>query len=587
MIVPMKKVSLLCLDEDKKHTLETLRDLGVMHITATRHVSSDDRTLCENKILLLEKIHNVLAERKLAGQAGTAKDSVQTIKDIAAYLEEQDKNNRKLDSLRKAAEQLQPWGNFSPELIKKLKAGGINVALCQASPKQYQILKAQGLNCQLVSQNKAMVNFAVITGGPLDSELPLAVLPDNVSLAEVQAEIEEILQRNLEISQALDNAAGGLEQLEQQLAELKSESEFLRTRDGMAQHERIAVLNGYVPIPEEQNLIAAAKQHGWALLLTEPENPEVVPTLIKTPKIFSIIKPIFEFIGIAPGYNEVDVGVVFLLFFTMFFGMIIGDAGYGSLFLLTAIGCKIKFRDPKFRLSINLFITLSLMTIFWGAINGNWFGLSAPGLKFFTEPSIKDQHIQMICFILAVAQLSIGRIWHGIKIGTLRGGLGQFGWVLVLWGNFFLTMKLIVFPGDFPVYMYYLYAIGFILVAACDVNWKDMGAVFNFPFGAIGSFVDMLSYIRLFAVGMAGFYIAKSFNDMAVNLAHSSPWPVVGVVGAIVVLLFGHILNILLCLMGVLVHGIRLNTLEFSNHIGLRWAGFVYAPFKKKLTKQI
>jgi V/A-type H+-transporting ATPase subunit I len=143
-------------------------------------------------------------------------------------------------------------------------------------------------------------------------------------------------------------------------------------------------------------------------------------------------------------------------------------------------------------------------------------------------------------------------------------------------------MKLIVFPGVFPVYMYYLYVIGFVLVAACDVNWTDMGDVFNFPFGAIGSFVDMLSYIRLFAVGMAGFYIAKSFNDMAMNLVDSSPWPIVGIAGAIVVLLFGHILNILLCLMGVLVHGIRLNTLEFSNHIGLRWAGFVYQPFKKK-----
>jgi V/A-type H+-transporting ATPase subunit I len=581
MIVPMKQLSLLCLANDKQATLEALRELGVMHITTTNQFASDDRTKIEAQVTALEKIHNVLAERKIANNAVSTKPAL-SAEAIIALLDEQEKNNRQLDSLHKSAEQLLPWGNFSSALISSLKERGINIALCQATEKQYQELIDQGLQCQLISQSKIAFYFAVISEQPLDIELPLATLPENNSLAEIQADISKLSERNKEIAQTLNQAAENLAIYSDELAKLESEAEFLRTRDGMVTHEQIAILNGYIPAPEEARLIASSKEHGWGLLLTEPEDMETVPTLTKVPKIFSIIKPVFEFIGISPGYNEMDVSIVFLLFFILFFSMIIGDAGYGSLFLLAAIVCKIKFRDPKFKLPINLFITLSTMTIVWGGINGNWFGLSAPGLKFFTDPSIKDQNVQLVCFVLAVAQLTIGRIWHGIKIGTIRGGLGQLGWILVLWGNFFLTMKLIVFPGVFPVYMYYLYVIGFVLVAACDVNWTDMGDVFNFPFGAIGSFVDMLSYIRLFAVGMAGFYIAKSFNDMAMNLVDSSPWPIVGIAGAIVVLLFGHILNILLCLMGVLVHGIRLNTLEFSNHIGLRWAGFVYQPFKKK-----
>ena len=581
MIVPMKQLSLLCLANDKQATLEALRELGVMHITATNQLASDDRIKVEAKVSALEKIHNVLAERKITANVESTKPALDAVA-LTALLDEQEKNNRQLDSLHKSAEQLSPWGNFSSELISNLKERGINIALCQATEKQYQELLGQGLQCQLISQSKIALYFAVISEQPLDIELPLATLPENSSLAEIQADIAKFSQRNQAIAQTLDQAAANMTVYTDELAKLESEAEFLRTRDGMVTHEHIAVLNGYIPVPEEARLIASSKEHGWALLLTEPEDMESVPTLTKVPKIFSIIKPVFEFIGISPGYNEMDVSVVFLLFFILFFSMIIGDAGYGSLFLLAAIVCKIKFRDPKFKLPINLFITLSTMTIVWGGINGNWFGLSAPGMNFFTDPSVKDQNVQLVCFVLAIAQLTIGRIWHGIKIGTIRGGLGQLGWILVLWGNFFLTMKLIVFPGAFPVYMYYLYIIGFVLVAACDVNWTDMGDVFNFPFGAIGSFVDMLSYIRLFAVGMAGFYIAKSFNDMAMNLVDSSPWPIIGIAGAIVVLLFGHILNILLCLMGVLVHGIRLNTLEFSNHIGLRWAGFVYQPFKKK-----
>jgi V/A-type H+-transporting ATPase subunit I len=145
-------------------------------------------------------------------------------------------------------------------------------------------------------------------------------------------------------------------------------------------------------------------------------------------------------------------------------------------------------------------------------------------------------------------------------------------------------MNLIVYPGDFPSYMYALYGVGVTLVIVCDVNWLDPGEAFNFPFGLIGSFVDMLSYIRLFAVGMAGYYIASSFNMMAMNIWNIQLawyWYPLLLVFGLVVILFGHILNILLCLMGVLVHGVRLNTLEFSNHLGLRWAGFEYKPFKK------
>jgi V/A-type H+-transporting ATPase subunit I len=155
---------------------------------------------------------------------------------------------------------------------------------------------------------------------------------------------------------------------------------------------------------------------------------------------------------------------------------------------------------------------------------------------------------------------------------------------MVIWGNFFTAIKLIVFNQDpFPTFAFYLYVIGIVLILVFYVQWTDIGSIFNLPFGFIGSFVDVLSYIRLFAVGLATYYIANSFNNMGNMLLQISPWLIVG---TIIVLLFGHILNILLALMGVLVHGIRLNTLEFSNQMELQWLGHVYTPFKKQ-TKMI
>ena len=116
----------------------------------------------------------------------------------------------------------------------------------------------------------------------------------------------------------------------------------------------------------------------------------------------------------------------------------------------------------------------------------------------------------------------------------------------------------------------------------CGVRWNQVADLFQFPFNVVGSFTDVLSYIRLFAVGLAGACIATSFNGMAFDVCSVSPWLLPA--GALVVI-FGHLLNIGLAFLSVLVHAVRLNTLEFSNHVGLSWSGQAFQPFKK-ITKQ-
>jgi V/A-type H+-transporting ATPase subunit I len=253
---------------------------------------------------------------------------------------------------------------------------------------------------------------------------------------------------------------------------------------------------------------------------------------------------------------------------------------------------KLKVTALPARQTANLLLVFSLSTIIWGALTGNFFGLDSPnrpwfmkGIDFFTDPEVKEQNLQMFCFILAVLHLTTGRLWRAILCWNVpRRLLGEIGWAVVLWGNFFTTLKLLVFPGEIETFILIIYAVGFGLVILFGVNWLDAGEVFNFPFGAIGTFIDILSYIRLYAVGMAGFYIASSFNGMGYELMTLpvSPWlfPLFILFG-LLVFLFGHTLNIALCLLGVLVHGVRLNALEFSNHFGLRWAGLEYKPFAK------
>jgi len=230
-----------------------------------------------------------------------------------------------------------------------------------------------------------------------------------------------------------------------------------------------------------------------------------------------------------------------------------------------------------------MFLLLSVATIVWGALCGSWFGVALlPGLPCLTAPDRAAQNVQAFCFTLALAQLSTGRIWKALHDRTLRSIGENAGWMLIIWGNFLLTLKLIVWPGSFPSAMYYLYGAGLLLVICFGVRWNQIADVFQFPFSIIGSFTDVLSYIRLFAVGMAGSCIAGSFNSMGLDICKASPW---FILFGVLAILAGHLLNIALGFMSVLVHGVRLNTLEFSNHTGLSWSGRKFTPFKRHQLK--
>ena len=279
-----------------------------------------------------------------------------------------------------------------------------------------------------------------------------------------------------------------------------------------------------------------------------------------------------------------------MIFFTIFYAIIIGDAGYGIVFgIASLLGLSAARKKPALKRPMQLFLILSIAATIWGALCGSWFGLSEipgtdikiPGLECFRDfasSSAKQANIQFFCFILAVIQLSTGRIWRALRERNWRACGQHLGWILIIWGNFFLTIRLIVYPGEFPEFMYALYGVGLLLVMLCGVNWKNAADIFQFPFDIIGSFTDVLSYIRLFAVGLAGACIAGSFNGMAFDLSSVSAWLIPA---GIMVALVGHLLNIALALLSVLVHAVRLNTLEFSNHSGLSWSGQSFNPFKK------
>lgn len=586
MIVPMKKVTLLALGTEQDEALTALRGLGVMQVETIRSTASENAQQLAEELSeatrITGELEKLLRENGGATPQGKPRSGAEALEEAADLLGKRDRFAGELENIRQRQKALAVWGEFNRDTLTALEEKGIHVHLCCGNEKQYEAATAlDEVECRSISEDSGRLFFVVTTLRDLEPDaLPEIRLGAEDNPPELRRRAGELELKLQAVGEELNALLASLPAAQRRVQTLESELEYARVHDSLAEHGAVVSLSGFVPEPEIEKLRAAAREHGWGLLITDPAPGDAVPTLLRESKFSRVISPLFQFLGISPGYDEIDVSGGVLVFFTIFYAMIIGDAGYGLVFLLGTLLAKWKFRNNRAAaLPLRLMTVLSIAAIVWGVLTNNYFG-TAPlpqlSLRFFTQPDVKDANVQAFCFALAVAQLSLGRIWRAIHDGNLRSVGRNLGWMLILWGNFFLTLRLIVWPGEFPTYMYWLYGAGLVLVICCDINWKNVADIFQFPFNIIGSFVDVLSYIRLFAVGMAGYYIAASFNGMGVSIWKASPY---FLLFGVLVILFGHLLNLGLCALSVLVHGVRLNTLEFSNHVGLSWSGSNFKPF--------
>ncbi|MBN1686115.1 MAG: V-type ATP synthase subunit I, partial [Spirochaetales bacterium] len=313
----------------------------------------------------------------------------------------------------------------------------------------------------------------------------------------------------------------------------------------------------------------------------------------------------FDLLGALPGYHEYDISFWFLLFFSLFFAMIIGDAGYGFIFLsmtLAAIFMR-KSKGKPAGLELTLLTVLSAVTIVWGALSGTWFGseaiAEAPPFKYLIlqpissfNPKSSDT-IKYMCFVIGTVHVTLAHGWSFIS--QLRQkprikALGQLGWMMIVLGAFYFVLNLVLDPIKYPIPNFALYMVAggialVVLFANQEGNFlrglvKGFAGLFQTFLSSISAFADVISYIRLFAVGLATVEIAKSFNAMAADMGNS----LVGLIGSILVLIIGHGINLIMGALSVIVHGVRLNMLEFSSHLGMEWSGIPYDPFSQKFT---
>lgn len=645
MIEPMKKVSLVILNKDKEQSLIDLRKLGLVHLEKLEGNSEKLLQLKEYtaNAVLAESILNDLKIMKNKKKAKKLQQPLSDDKVIDLIKEIVSKNDRKkqlMEEINADVNELERftfWGTVNLEDLEYLHSHNVQIRLYEIVAEKFAEID-ESIETVVFSNDKKTIRFLIINGGegrpekllPQAFEVPLPRMTTTLIEEEISKDKEEIAaieafyEANAKYSYAIKNFR----------INLGADIEFENINAGMnheAEKEEtdLAWISGYVPADNMPEFEAACKEHQWAYIADDPEEDDIeVPTKLKNNKLVSLVYPLTDFLGTVPGYHEFDISGWFLLFFTVFFGMIFGDGGYGALVTVGAVLLMLKSAAGKKKVSPLMFFVLlmGIATMVWGAVTCTWFGLDTKYIPDFLQklsiPMIsnaysndiwvpfwkpdsglgltKDQNLQIFCFMLGLIQLSIAHVktmGRNFSNKRILKGIGELGSLMQLIGMYWVVLSLVVSSQIFslseviygiPVgkIAIYLVLVGFILsfvfsnyegniLASIMASVKNIISVL---LGVVNVFSDIVSYIRLWAVGLAGAAISSTVNTLAGGfLGHLTMF-----LAVIALLVFGHGLNMILNLLSVIVHGVRLNTLEFSNHLGMTWSGLKYDPFKEK-----
>ena len=647
MILPMKKLTLLVLDSQKKVALKTLRNFGAVHIEKEA-ASSDTLTDLQNTYARVQQAESLITEAQ-PKKAEKAKPEtlalnrnalLQAVDEILDLKDQESNTRAAINKLTGEIEAYGSWGDFDPEDIRSFEENSIYLTIGELPEKSYTALPDTITTVRLAGGKKT-VRFAIVSE-TLDVPIDLPpdfnplILPD-MRLSAMHTERER-LQKQLPLFKAKIGARTELlAPLKAEAKKLAKEIEFETVHAGMqvipleedraaasgaaersitfaasdsaaapavssgnAEKEpiRLARLSGYILAEKQADFAGLAKANGWAFIADDPAEEDAVPTAMRHNRFVQLLTPLTDFLGTVPGYREPDISLWFLLFFGIFFAMIFGDAGYGSiLVILSLIGIgKAKAKEQPAPLAMQMFLYLGVLTVIWGTVTCNWFGisvdyipawlknLSIPAISNATEESIRNANLMQFCFTLGLIQLTIGHIISIVRNIRSPQILGHIGSIAMLYGMYVVVLSLVVSAERYQINQPVLIAIGggFALNFIFSNYQTGIGQsivdslknIITMFLGVVNVFADIMSYIRLWAVGLAGSAISATVNQMA--------GPVLGsflIFLGVLLLFFGHGLNYIMNVLSVIVHGVRLNTLEFSNHVGLTWAGFKYEPF--------
>ena len=606
MIVKMNKIYVAARTDNRDELLNTLADLGMVHI----HPVDPEKAVADEKtITSLEQLRLALQKLSQISPAGRP-PQISPVEAVAETLQIQRDSaelTSRLTAIHKEYEQLSLWGDVRLEELDQLRMADINLLFFTLPADKLEQVQAECVEVLAELPGKRILVALIDRAG--NEKLPEQAEPiqlpkhDRPTLRIEAAAIDRALKNN---QQRLGELAHLVDAMQQELIELEQRAEFtIATRAALAD-ENIFALKGWCPAETSDNLSAllAEANIASAVKIIHPSPDEEPPTLIRYPRWTLPIKGLFDILGTIPGYKEPDLSPFFMIALPLFAAMLIGDAGYGLIFAIVPAIWYRKIVAKAGRDKTLLLLTIGVATLIWGVLSANYFGLTpdsfgrtglggmirktmiALGPLWNADAEKARETLIKVSLLFGCIHLTLAHLRQAVGYAPNLRALAQLGWCLFLWAMLGIIWLLFFgSKGSMPAPMWLIYlagGLGFVLFVLFTAPSKNIPKMIGVGFASsllpmLGTFSDTMSYIRLMAVGMASFYIAVAFNELGAIVAQGGTW----FAGAPIVI-FGHALNIGLCVIAIFAHGVRLNMLEFSNNVGVQWLGYAYAPFGKK-----
>lgn len=607
MVTKMTKYSFILLSEQTEGFLNSLQELGVVDISRSLKPIDEQSSEMLAEADRAKKALSILA----ACKAGSDKDFKFDGCPVDAVLETQDRIaeiSAEIAAAKKEIAVRQPWGSFRSEDIHKLESQGLKLRFYSCMKKKFDPSWAEIRPLEVISETESKVFFVTVSPAEEEYSFPIEAVPapegsvneseEKLSLLQSKLEKEQQLLANLkscsdEIRKAYNDS---LSRLDLYFAEAATEK---------AVDNYLTVLTGFAPTSDDKRLCASFDSmdiyysHEAA---TKEDNPPVKLKNNWFAKNFEVLTGMYG----VPAYDEFDPTPILGPFFMLFFAMCMGDAGYGILLMLIALVLRLKMKDSSLGKMHRLIAFLGGMTFVVGIFLGTFFGMSileaswAPAwLKglcidgWFPDAKIAGFPVQMVLAVaIGVLHICLAMIIKTINF-TKRFGfkktVATWGWTTLIVGGLVVVSLGMTEVLSAEAFKWTIIALAVVSGLAIYVfNTPGRNPLLNIGSGlwdtynmVTGLLGDVLSYIRLYALGLAGGMLGNAFNIMGTMIL-DIPVPGVNWVFCIIILIFGHVLNLAMSCLGAFVHPLRLTFVEYFKNSGYEGSGAKYNPLTKK-----
>ena len=612
MISKMNKLSFLIYHKEYETFLEKLRELGVVHVEKREGAEMDANLQAfMQKRIAFQSLLKSMTLAAASHEGTAAQPSSLTIEQVVDGYESQQEHiqalNMQLPVLDKEIDVMEVWGEFDWNIIDRLKANGWQMQFYCCPEKLFEETWTDDYNATVINRKGGQAYFVTVNQMPVELEAEAVRLPKR-RLSELVREQEELKASIKEANDQLDQfCINNIPVVEKALESLESDINLMEVEqlggERLAEGS-IVMMEGWVPVENEAEVRKMLDESGVYYEMRPAEKEDNAPIKLKNGKISRLFEMLTKMYGM-PDYGEFDPTPLFAPFYALFFGMCVGDAGYGLLLILLGLYLKKKLSKSMAGL-MNLLITLGAATTIVGSIFNTFFGAAITDINLpewmnsliisgkwdgtsYDKTMVIALLVGMfhICFAMVVKA-----ICETARYG-FKNALSAWGWLLLVAGS--VVVATLNYLGVIDMEMSKMAFIGIGGVSAIGIYllnnirrniFVNIGAglwdTYNMATGLMG---DLLSYLRLYALGLAGGMLGGVFNNLGMQLRDSMGDFLFGIPGWIgfgLIFVAGHGLNIALSCLSGYVHSIRLTFVEYFKNSGYDGRGTEYKPFSSK-----